>query len=152
MSWSGNELITVALPKSGEARTACYVIVFVQPTANTKTCLPINNYGEYRKFLFDLFSATANRRKCLKNGKFTANTKRRHFFFDSANSKIGLKFLSPAANCKKGVFFLPAYGKLDTKMPTFYSSPTAKGKDATKKSLRRKSVERPKSCVALWAM
>ena len=46
----------------------CYVncFCFVQPTATTKTCLPINNYGEHRKAPFNLFSATANRRKCLK--------------------------------------------------------------------------------------
>ena len=102
-----NELITITLPNSGVARTVCYVVCFVQPTANTKTCLPINNYGEYRKFLFDLFSATANRRKCLKNGKFTANTKRRHFFFDSANSKIGLNFYRLRRIAKNIYFFFP---------------------------------------------
>ena len=43
MSWRRNELITLTLPKSGVARTVCYVDCFVQPTANTTTCLPINN-------------------------------------------------------------------------------------------------------------
>ena len=69
MSWRRNELITLTLPKSGVARTVCYVNCFVQPKANTKTYLPINNYGEYRKAPFSLFSATANRRKCLKKSK-----------------------------------------------------------------------------------
>ena len=36
MSWRINELITLTLPKSGVARTVCYVNCFVQPTANTK--------------------------------------------------------------------------------------------------------------------
>ena len=35
----------------------------------TKTCLPINNYVEYRKSLLNLISATANRRKCLEKRK-----------------------------------------------------------------------------------
>ena len=69
MSWRRNELITVSLPKPRVARTVCYVNCFVQPTANTKTCLPKNNHGEYRKSPFNLFSAQANRRNCLKKRK-----------------------------------------------------------------------------------
>ena len=69
MSWRRNELIPLTLPKSGVARTVCYVNYFVQPMANTKMCLPINNYGKHRKAPFNVFSATANRRKCLKKSK-----------------------------------------------------------------------------------
>ena len=54
-SWRRNELITLTLPKSGVARTVCYVNCFVQPTANTKTCLPTNNYGEHEKRLLICF-------------------------------------------------------------------------------------------------
>ena len=78
-----------------------------------KTCLPtINNYGEYRKAPVDLFSATANRRKCLKKSKSLRQTANGANLFSSptANRKIAL-FLSPTANCKKGVFFC-AYGDL----------------------------------------
>ena len=38
MPWDvlGEELITLTLPKSGVARTVCYVDCFVQLTTNTK--------------------------------------------------------------------------------------------------------------------
>ena len=40
MSWRRNELITLTVPKSGVARTVCYVNCFVQHMANIKTYLP----------------------------------------------------------------------------------------------------------------
>ena len=50
-------------------RRVCYVVCFVQPTANGKNCLPVTNSGKYRKLPFDLFWATVNRIKCLKKRK-----------------------------------------------------------------------------------
>ena len=63
MSWRRIELITLTLPKSGVARTVCYVNCFVQPMANTKTCLAINNSGEYRKAPFNFFYGYAEYQK-----------------------------------------------------------------------------------------
>ena len=107
MSWRRNELIALTLPKSGVARTTCYVNCFVQPTANTETCLRINHSGEYRKAPFNWFSATANRRKCLKKSKSLRRIAKgaKLFLSTTANGKIGLDFFSPTVNCEKGASF-----------------------------------------------
>ena len=84
------------------ARIACYVNCFVQPTAkfNTKTCLPINNHGEYRQSPFDLFSAPANRRECLKKRKSLRRIpKGAIFFFPTRRiGKLAFFFFPPTAN------------------------------------------------------
>ena len=76
-----------------------YVHCFVQATANTKTS-------------FNLFSATSNRRKCLKKSK----TLRR--IAEGTNL-----FLSTTANSKKYVFFSD-YGELEKRCPNFFSVAT----------------------------
>ena len=63
-------------------------------TANTKTCLPINNCGECRKSPFNLFSATANR----KNSKSLDYVRR-------IRAKGTNIFLSTTANRKISLFF-----------------------------------------------
>ena len=72
-----------------------YVHCFVQATANTKTS-------------FNLFSATSNRRKCLKKSK----TLRR--IAEGTNL-----FLSTTANSKKYVFFF-RLRRIREKMPQFF--------------------------------
>ena len=108
--WRRNELTTLTLPKSGVARTVCYVNRFVQPAANTKTCLPINNYGECRKAPFNLFSATANRRKRLNKSKSLLRI-----------AKGGKIFFSIPANRKVGLIFFFAYGEMQQKVLCFFT-------------------------------
>ena len=92
----------------------------VQPTANTQTCLPISNYGEYRKAPFNLFSATANRRQCLKKNKSLRRT-----------AKGANLFLSTTANRKIGLFFFFAYGELEKRCPFLFAYGEKKGRNNT---------------------
>ena len=117
MSWRRNKLITVTLPKSRVARTVCYVNCFVQTTANTKTCLPINNHGEYRKSPFNLFSAPANRRKSLHKRKSLRRiTKGAIFIFPTRLRRIRHKdaniFFSPTVKRKAATKKRPAAKKV----------------------------------------
>ena len=72
-----NGLITLTLLKSGIACEVYYASCFVQPMANTKTCLPIHNYGEYRKAPFFCFRQRRIEQVHKKELKPTANSKRR---------------------------------------------------------------------------
>ena len=132
MSWRRNELITVTLPTAGAARRVCYVNSFVQPTANTKTCLPINNHGEYRKSPFNLFSPTSNRRKCLKKTKSLPRTPKGANFFPIRRI-VKLAFFLHAANCRRGVCFSSRLRRIRHKDEKKKKSPTANRKAATKK-------------------
>ena len=152
-SWRRNELITLTLPKSGVARTVCYVNCLVQTTANTKTCLPTNNYGEHRKAPFNLFSATTtvNKRKVpKKERKSTAKSKSRHFFlWTTTNRKNGLNFMFAYGKLQKRcLFFVGAYGELEKKRLK-KRTPPAKKKAATKKIARVEKCCAPKiACCA----
>ena len=82
MPWIRNEPIILTFPNPGVACTVCYFKLFVQPTANTKTCSPINSSAEYRKAPFNVFSATASRRKVPEKKKIpTASSKRHQIIF-----------------------------------------------------------------------
>ena len=104
-------------------------------TANTKTCLPINNCGECRKSPFNLFSATANR----KNSKSLDYVRR-------IRAKGTNIFLSTTANRKISLFFFRLTGELEKDAPK-----RRKKSPQQTVSPAAKDVARPKSRVALRA-
>ena len=99
----------------------------VQPTANTQTCLPISNYGEYRKAPFNLFSATANGRECLTKTKRLRRKARGPIFF-----------LSTTANREIGPLFFFADGEFEKKMSPSQNKTTANKNDTKRNRMQRK--------------
>ena len=75
----------------------------------------INNDGEYRKAPFNLFSATANWRKCLKKSNFKSLRRiakdANLFLSTTANRKIVNDFFAYCVEFRKAAcIFFPAYG------------------------------------------
>ena len=130
--------------------------IFIQPTTNTKTCLPVNNCVEYRKAPLICFRLRRTQEKVPeKEWKPRANSKRREIYFyrPRRTGKIDLNFLfPPTANRKKWCFTcFFAYSELEKIPPPPQKRLRRKKRRQRFFSPAAKNVARPKSRVALRA-